>query len=40
MKSRTRALLCVVIWRPFLCSKMLLSILSTAAWAAAAARSP
>lgn len=40
MKSRTRALLCIIIWHPFLCSKMLLSILSTAAWTAAAARSP
>lgn len=40
MKTHTKTLLCVTIWYPFLCSKTLLSIVSTAAWAAAAARSP
>lgn len=40
MKTHTRALLCVILWHLFHCSKMLFSVLSTAAWAAAAARSP
>lgn len=40
MRSRTRVVLCVIILHPFLSSKMLLSLLSAAAWAAAAARSP